>query len=122
MNFQSFKEKLESGDKTAQSWPGVLVAPGGFLLLQNQSIVPGWRFVLSLAPPFYTARVYSFETLGEVKEFALRKDGILVAGHNTCLVFEGVADGDRFPVSINYRMEITSFLEGAALWLQGRGG
>jgi hypothetical protein len=122
MNFQQFKEKFDSGSKEVDSWPGVEAKPSGFLLIQNQSMVPGWRFVVSLGEPYYCARVYSFETVCEIREFCLAHDGVMIAGHNTCLVFEGVVNSDRFPVSINYRTDIRDFLEGAAVWMQGVGG
>jgi hypothetical protein len=121
MTFQDFKA---ANPKTIADWPGVLTPPGagGLVLLQNQSIVPGWRFVLSSVEPYYVARIYSFESLGEAREFCLQKDGVMVAGFNTCVVFCGVAGSDLTPISINSRLEMEGFLGAAALFVQAKGG
>lgn len=93
-----------------------------YLLIQNQNIVPGTRWIVrqderERPDPFYTAQIREFDTEIQARTFSLAKDGVLVPGKNWVLVFSGVADSTLFPVSINALEEIPEVLKGMADWL-----
>lgn len=125
MNFKDFKaihdSDLLNEIKALAEWGDPSYKPfSSFLLLANQSIVPSWQFVVQTSAPFFAARIYCLDTPGGAREYCLSRGGVMIAGQNTCIVFEGAADRDLLAVSLNTREDIRQFMDGAAVWLQAK--
>lgn len=93
-----------------------------FALLQNQNIVPGTRWVYRMDEgephlPFYVAQIREFDSGTQARRFSQAHDGVVVPGKDWVLVFAGVMDAPRCPISINFKEEVASFLHSAATWL-----
>lgn len=93
-----------------------------FILLQNQNIVPGTRWVLRVntldsQKPTFAAMVREFESVILARQFLQREAGVLVPGKPWALIFSGIAEDTLCPITINFEDEVAGFMEGAAQWL-----
>jgi hypothetical protein len=93
-----------------------------FILLQNQNIVPGTRWVLWIntddpKQPTFAAMVREFETEILARQFLQHESGVLVPGKPWALIFSGIAENTHCPITINFQDEVASFMEDAAQWL-----
>lgn len=93
-----------------------------FLLLQNQNIVPGTRWVLRVntldfKQPSFVAMVREFESEILARQFLQRETGVLVPGKPWTLIFSGIAEDTHCPITINFEDEVAGFMESAAQWL-----
>lgn len=97
-----------------------------YLLLQNQNIVPGTRWICRVDPdllaPSLVAQAREFPTEMASREFSQAVNGVFIPGRNWVLLFAGVLESDRYRVPANYHEEIGEFLQGAAQWLMSEKG
>lgn len=98
-----------------------------FALLQNQNIVPGTRWVYridtdQIPRPFYVAQIREFDSGTQARRFSQAHNGVVVPDKDLVLVFAGVMNATRCPISINYDIEIPDFLNAAAQWLANQPG
>lgn len=93
-----------------------------YILLQNQNIVPGQRWILrvnTLDPkqPTYIAQIREFENELQARQFLQQQTGVLVPGKLWAIVFSGAADSTKCRIGGNFQDEVAGFMEGAAQWL-----
>lgn len=92
-----------------------------YILLQNQNIVPGTRWIAAVDPseeqPSMVAKCREFDTELGAREFAQVHTGQFIPGKNWVLIFSGVLEDTKYKVTGSYKEDIESFLAGAAHWL-----
>lgn len=94
-----------------------------FVLIQNQNITPGTRWILqpgdfSMPPIHYIAQIREFDTDLDARQFSQANAGKLVPGKPWVLIFAGVADKTRCPITTTHFEMVEHFMEEAATWLQ----
>jgi len=97
-----------------------------FILLQNQNITPGTRWILRPGPDTipkinYIAQIREFDTEMQARQFSQANEGVFVGGKPWVLLFAGVADNTRCPITLNHNELVREFLQEAAGWLQANG-